>query len=429
MPSDTGPLPESYLEAGIACTDLVADPTSWINRRVETIELLSHEETRRRVSVDFTLTDHLIKALAIDDGVVVPISALTKEARRNFDLRDEGGAAVPVLGKVQNGELAHIALMNAVLDALHGEVSADIFEMLSAELRRVVFDPPGDAADALGHFIASGEAGDRWRSAVWASEQCRSLLDTLWVNYVLFAVLPSGTANRRVLKYSYGDDFDLASDDVPLLQRLKPSEVLYRWWRPDRGRAIIACPGAWRAASFHVEIAIPEELRLETAFLYDRDASELLSAVDLNVNRAALYAIEPLHEDRDTIAYVEVAPERAGRTFVSGATSLVVSTLLWVGVASGLDAKNPGAAVSLLLAGAAVFSSLVAVQGQHRIVQRAFAGSRRWLAVVASSALTASAALAMEIPRQHPVNTWRVCAIVATIAAARLFWSAVRAPS
>ena len=30
---------------------------------------------------------------------MVPISVLTKEARRNFDLRDESGAAVPVLGK------------------------------------------------------------------------------------------------------------------------------------------------------------------------------------------------------------------------------------------------------------------------------------------------------------------------------------------
>jgi hypothetical protein len=210
---------------------------------------------------------------------------------------------------------------------------------------------------------------------------------------------------------------------------LKPREALYRVSRPDRGRAVIACPGAWRAASFHVEIAIPEELRLERAFLYDLDAREPLSAVDENVNRAALYATEPLDEDRDIIAYAEVAAERAGRTFVSAATGFVASALLWLGVASGLDAKNPGAAISLLLAGAAVFSGLVAVQGQHRIVQRAFAGSRRWLAVIAVSALTASASLAMELPSEHPVATWRLCAIIATFAAVRLIWSAVRAPS
>jgi hypothetical protein len=48
----------------------------------------------------------------------VPISALTKEPRRNFDLRDESGRAVPVHGREQNGELAHVAVMNGAVNAL-----------------------------------------------------------------------------------------------------------------------------------------------------------------------------------------------------------------------------------------------------------------------------------------------------------------------
>ena len=98
------------IAAGVACTSLIADPARWINRRVETIELLSREETRRRVSIDFTLTKEQLAALDIGDGVAVPIAVLTKEPRRNFDLRDEAGRAVPVLGRDQNGDLAHIAL-------------------------------------------------------------------------------------------------------------------------------------------------------------------------------------------------------------------------------------------------------------------------------------------------------------------------------
>jgi hypothetical protein len=47
LESDLPPL----LTTGIACTRLIADPAAWINRRVETIELLSREETRRRVSI------------------------------------------------------------------------------------------------------------------------------------------------------------------------------------------------------------------------------------------------------------------------------------------------------------------------------------------------------------------------------------------
>ncbi len=418
----------SRVNVGTACVHLIADPKSWINRRVETIEMLTHEETRRRVSVDFTLSDAQLASLRLDDGIVVPLSLLTKEPRRNFDLRDESGRSVPVLGKQQNGDLALIALLQAALESLPKDLSAGTFEVVAADLRRVVFDAPGDAMDALGAFIASAEEGDRWRAAIWGSGACRSMLEAFWLNYVLFAVLDPDTPNRRVLKYGYGDDFNLDPDDQGLAERLHPAELLLKLRRPDRRRFLIDCPAAWRAASFHVEIAIPEELRVERALLHDIERDEVLSDVDENVNRAAVYATTVLEEHHATIAYAEVAPERAGRTSLAGMTSLVVAGLLWLGVASDLDARTPAAAVSLLLAGAAVFSGLTAAQGEHRIVRRVFAASRRWLGVVALSALVASATLAMELPDREPVVIWRVCAIVCTVAAIRLAWSAVRAP-
>jgi hypothetical protein len=419
----------SNLTAGIACRELIASPESWINRRVETIEMLTHEETRRRVSIDFTLSDGQMADLTTDEGLVVPLSVLTKEPRRNFDLRDESGAAVPVLGKQQNGELALIALMSAAVEALPTGVTPEVFELLAAELRRVVFDAPDAAADALGYFIASAEAGDRWHGAIWQDEKCRSLLDALWLNYVLFAVIAPDTSNRRVLKYSYGEDFPLDPDDQPLGERVHPAQLLAHVWRPDRRRFVIDCPAAWRAASFHVEIAIPEELRIERAFLYDLETEEPLSGRDVNVNRAALYATEPLNDQRSTVAYAEVAPERAGRSSLAAMTGLAVAALLWFGVLSGLDARNPSAAISILLAGAAVLSGLAAAQGEHRLIRRVFAASRRWLGLVAVTALAASASLAMELPDREPVETWRVCAIVCSLAAARLVWSAIRAPS
>lgn len=416
------------VDVGTACTRLIADPKSWINRRVETIEMLTHEETRRRVSVDFTLSRDQIASLRLDEGVVVPLSLLTKEPRRNFDLKDESGRSLPVLGKEHNGELALIALLHAALEALPKDISAEVFEQVAADLRRVVFDAPEDAADALGALIASADDGERWRSAIWGSETCRSMLDALWQNYVLFAVLEPDTPRRRVLKYGYGDDFPFDPDDQQLAERLRPGELIHRLRRPDRQRFLIDCPAAWRAASFHVELAIPEELRVERAFLHDIETDKLLSGVDENVNRAAIYAATPLDEHQDTIAYAEVAPERAGRASLAATTSLVVASLLWLGVVSGLDARTPGAAVSLLLAGAALFSGLTAAQGEHRIVRRVFAGSRHWLGVAALCALVASASLAMELPDREPVAIWRVCAIISTVAAIRLIWSAIRAP-
>jgi hypothetical protein len=412
----------------MAATELVASPSTWINRRVETVELLSHEETRRRVSIDYTLTPETQIELTLVDGVVVPIAILTKEPRRHFDLRDEGGRALPVLGKDQNGELSHIAVLNAALNAFPKLPSKDALELLSADLRRIVVDPPEDAFDALAYLVGSAEAGDPLRDAIWQNDTCRRLLTALSGNYVVFAVVPPGGPNRRVLKYAYGDDFTLTTEGGEL-DRLRPSEVAWRLWRPDRERFLVLTPSAGRAASFHVEVAIPEELHITAAFLCDLDQEELLSSVDENVNRASLYAVRQIESDSDVAAYVEVAPERGGTTLQAAATSAMVSGLLWLGVSSGLDAKNPGAAVSLLLAGAAFFSGLTAVRGGHRIVKRVFSGARLWLGVVTVSALVASATLAMEVPSSHPTSVWRWAAVATSVAFVRLLWSVVRAPT
>lgn len=419
--------PESHLEAGIASSELIANPATWINRRVETVQLLSHEETRRRVSIDFTLSNGQMEELTTEHGVVVPISVLTKEPRRNFDLRDESGSAVPVLGKESNAALAHAAVMSAALDVLPDELAPDAFELIWSDLQQVVVSDPEPASEALGVFVGSAEAGDTLRSQIWESAACRSLLSVLQSNYVLFAALPPDGANRRILKYSYGEDFDLEISGA-FLERLAPGLLWQRIWRPDRSRVRILCPGAWRAASFHTEVVIPEELRIETAVLYDFVQEKVLSEFDWNRNRASLYANRVLDAETSTDAFVVIAPERRGRTIQAAATGVVVSALLWLGEHSGLDSQNPDAAVSLLLAGAALYSGVTAVRGEHVLVTQLFSASRRWLGVVSLAALSASAALAMQIPNAHPTEVWCVAAIASTLASARLLWSAIRAP-
>ena len=413
--------------AGIAAAPLIADPKGWINRRVETIQLLSQEETRRKVSIDFTLSDEQLEELATIDGVVVPISALTKEARRNFDLRDESGRSVPVLGRMGNGYLAHVALMAAAAKALPDGVPDDEFEALTAELRQVTFASPNVAYATIADFAARANDGDVWRKYVWEDPTCQSLLDTLWSNYVLFAVLDRATPNRRVLKYSYGEYFPLSRGLSRLRELISPREIPHRVWRPDRRQFEIACPGAWRAASFHMEIAIPEELRINTAFLVDVAAEEPLSPLDEDVDRAALYADQEIDEHRDVRAWVEVSPERVGLTSRSATIAVAVTAMLWAGVVSELDATHPGPAVSLLLAGAALFSGISADSGEHRLVQAIFTTSRRWLGIVAIAALVGSVSLAMGLPSEQPVGLWLVAAAASTVAAARLLWSMVRA--
>jgi hypothetical protein len=424
--------PQPILKAGIAAAPLIARPVTWINRRVETIRLLSHEETRRQVSIDFTLSDVQRSELTVDHGVVIPISVMTKEARRNFDLRDESGSAVPVLGKRENGALAHVAVMSEALDAVSGTPNQEEFDLVWTELREVVNSEPKVASEALSNFVGKAEDGDPLRSIIWANSSCRTMLEVLQANYVLFAVVGRNCADRRILKCSFSEDFRFDKDQSPTLgERMAPSAMFDRIWNPGRRTFQLLCPGAWRAESFHVEVVIPEELRIDLAVLYDFGREEVLSMPDRDRNRASLYPDTPITPDLDAVTYVVIAAERRGGIVQAAITGVIVSSLIWVGVISGLDFKNPdaaGASASIVLAGAALYSGITAVRGEPSLVSQVFFASRVLLGCISICALAASATLAMEVPDTRPTNVWLAAAVLASFASIWLVWLAFRAP-
>jgi hypothetical protein len=423
---------EDFVEAGSACAELIANPKSWINRRVETVEMLSQEETRRRVSIDFTLSEEQRTKLTTRHGLTVPISVLSKRPLRNFDLREEDLSARPILGRADNRELALIALMTAARNALGDPPPDDRVEALTADLQQIVFEDQPLALETLESFVEAAGSGDAMRAAIWADAACRSMLRTFATDYVLFVALPLNGPARRVIKFSYGEDFPLDPPRARRTDRHSPSELLWRVRNPDRTWFLIDCPEAWRAASFHMEIAIPEELRIARAELGrfppgDGDGIADLGDADTDVNRSALYAATQIEPHEDVRAYVEVVSEREGQATRAALTAFAVATLLWLGWASRLDASAPGAAVSLLLAGGAVVSGFAAVTGYHIIVDKILRSRRRALVLVAVCALTSSASLAMEVPSRQPLEIWLGAAILCTLATARLGWSAVRA--
>lgn len=421
-----------FVEAGAACAELIANPKGWINRRVETVEMLSQGETRRRVSIDFTLSEEQRRKLTTRHGLTVPISVLSKRPLRNFDLRDEDQGARPILGRADNRELALVALLSAALKVLGSPPQDARIESLTADLEQIVFADAPLALETLEAFVQAAQAKDALRAPVWADPGCRSMLRTLATDYVLFAALPANGPDRRVIKYSYGEDFPLEPPWARWRDKYAPRQL---WWHaryPDRTWFVIDCPEAWRAASFHMEIAIPEELRIARAQLGrfpagDGDGIPDLGDADRLVNRSALYAAREIEPHEDIGAYVEIVSEREGQATRAALTALAVSALLWVGWLSGLDASAPGAAVSLLLAGGAVVSGFAAAVGYHIIVDKILRNRRRALVLVAVCALTASASLAMEVPDERPLEIWLPAAILCSLATARLGWSAVRA--
>ena len=118
-------------------------------------------------------------------------------------------------------------------------------------------------------FLWGARSGDALRSAIWESPTCRSLLSVLWNNYVLFAVIPPDGPVRRILKYSYGEDFDLRMQAAGSEIVLAPWMIWQGIWRPRSKPFHNSVPGSMASGEFHAEVVIPEDLRVERAVLYD----------------------------------------------------------------------------------------------------------------------------------------------------------------
>ena len=152
IPRQDQPLPDAVLReaakrAGEQIFGLLLAEESWVHRRVETIHMLSTQVLRRSVSVDFTIPIGVRRSLRVGDSTqtLVPLATLAKRPLRNFDLRDESGASVPVLGRDHNGPLAHSVLMKVVSRPL-GRAGRDaLSDQLVADLEQVVFGAPEEA--------------------------------------------------------------------------------------------------------------------------------------------------------------------------------------------------------------------------------------------------------------------------------------------
>ena len=394
-----------FLEAGFACASLIADPKRWINRRVETVEMLSQEETRRRVSIDFTLSAEQRRRLRTRHGLTVPISVLRKQPLRNFDLRDEDTAARPVLGRADNRELALIALLSAARDALGDAPPDESIQTLTAELRQIVFHDEPLALAALESLVEAAAEGDRLRAAVW--EDARVSQHAAHAGRRLRAVRGAAARRarpaRREVQLRRGLPARAAVGAAPGQVRARRAAAGGRATPTARGFSSTARRRGGRRASTWRS----RSPRTCASHAPSSGASGTTAAATIAGLGAAPTATSTgprctrpttIAPHDDVRAYVEIVSEREGPASRAALTALAVSALLWLGWLSGLDASRPGAAVSLLLAGGAVVSGFVAATGHHIIVDKILRSRRRALVLVAACALAASACLAMEVP-------------------------------
>ena len=368
----------------LACLELLTDEDRWIHRRVETIDLLAQELVRRQVTVEFTLPEPLVDELRVgrDGPWCVPLAILEKRPLRNFDLRENDDWR-PVLGASSGGPIAAgLVAAAARLAVAPAPLEPDVAGMLELvarsdldAARAALADLHARADDAaqLGHVLADDTSA--WFLATFAE------------SYLLIALLaePHG---RRILKYAYDEQLGSVGGRAGRARRI----ARRLGWSPlviD-----IEVPTAAHAASYHAEVVVPEELRLD-AFVLDAWSGELLSTdVERGVDRASLHAPRvPLRAD--PVLTTAISAERSGVPTLALVISAVTSLLLLLGASVGrLDSPTAGSSVALLLAGSALFAAAVARGHEHRLVRGIFAAPRWLLSVVAIAALAAAASVA-----------------------------------
>jgi hypothetical protein len=390
-----------------AADALLARQAGWRHRRVETITVLSHEQVRRHVSVDFTVPEEFREDLCVSDAgeYAVPLAFVAKRPLVHFDLRNEEGHAVPLLTAEQNTliarELLHLRLV-ADLEAEDADAPAQGRLPLAAEpvVEAVLGDRPAEIDAAI-------DALEREHGVALA--YFRAMARTLSRRFVLWAVVRDAD-RRRIVKFAY---------DEPFSQQPGLSYVY----------DAAGCTEAW---SYHAEVAVPADLRARTTTL--RDATGAVFAEgERDTDRPALYyAADPAHPPERPEVAVAYAAER-GRFLAPAAIVATVITLLvappWLFADLGALTGSAGPAVGLVLSTSAVFSVLVLRTDEHPLLRLALVRYRLCLVACTLAALFAAAALGFRAKPWILETTWAVAALVSIVAAGILVRAAVRSPS
>jgi hypothetical protein len=188
------------VDLAISTLPLLLDPQRWVHRRVEAFVLLDEARLRRRVSVDFTVpnTAYYQRQSGLRQAAV-PLAQLRKRVLRNLDVRDERGAALPVLSQEENRVVAYAMLVLTARRALRLTGAENLLpQRLIDLLERFASPDPEESDRAYAEARELAEAG--WEPALWSNARMLTLTRELARHFVLYARLRVRPGQRRVIK-------------------------------------------------------------------------------------------------------------------------------------------------------------------------------------------------------------------------------------
>ena len=396
---------ERASDIAAAADVLLRRQAAWRHRRVETLTVLSHEQVRRQVSIDFTVPAEYRALLRLAGAeFVVPLAVLQKRPLVHFDLRDEEQRSVPLLTADQGRTIGREQLYQALeADLAAQDADGEAVTLAANPLIEAVLS---DDARRLEGRIADLEA----RHGLEPLAVLRATADVLSRGFVVWAVV-TALDRRRVLKFA---------SDEPFTQR-RDLEAFYD--------AI----GCTEASSYHVEVAVPPDLRARTTTLYDDATGEVLAAGARDADRPALYyTADPAQATLRPGLVVSYGAERWRFLGPAAVVAAVIALLVfppWLFADLHDLAGRAGPAIGLVLSTSAVFSALVLRTDEHPMLRLMLVRYRLCLVACTLAALFAGAALGFQA-RPWVINvTWALAGVVSVLCAGILIIAAARSPS
>ena len=396
---------ERASDIAAAADVLLSRQAAWRHRRVETLTVLSHEQVRRQVSIDFTVPAEYRALLRLGAAeFAVPLAVLQKRPLVHFDLRDEEQRSVPLLTADQGRTIGRELLFQA-LDADLADQDADS-EAVTLAAGSLIEAVLADDARRLEGRLDELEAAHGLEPLT----ELRGTADVLSRGFVVWAVV-TALDRRRVLKFA---------SDEPFTQRRDLA-------------AFYDAIGCTEASSYHVEVAVPPDLRARTTTLYDDVTGEVLAAGARDADRPAIYyAVDPAQPTLRPGLVVSYGAERWRFLGPAAVVATVIALLVfppWVFADLEGLAGRAGPAIGLVLSTSAVFSALVLRTDEHPMLRLMLVRYRLCLVACTLAALFAAAALGFQARPWVIDVTWALAGVVSVLCAGILIIAAARSPS
>lgn len=421
---------DDLLVAAPVSLQLLLRSHEWVNRRVETIEMIDAAYVRVQVSVDFRLPLNLPSGLSLGNSDVhfVPLTWLERRSDlAYFDVCDEDGRSLPLLTRQENGTLTGLVLVAAARRALNTQkrypgaklrLERDLISYLSGIPAR----PRGLARGLLREVLNVRDArlypDPRVAHVLFRNPDFRRLLGVCVSNSAVHVPLDREPGRRRIIKLSWEQRWrtrgSRARRDLPMHRRVPQRVIELMDWTAYS--PWLEHPHVGAAESFHVQIAVPPEVVMTGVGLLTADPALVpqvlarrepqapearrarLRAHELEfaggfAERRHLY-VSQAHDHRIGVLAVQMRAAREG--FLPGATltAALVTTILvvyWRNSHDMLGQSEVAAAVLLLVP--ALIAGFLVRPGEHAMARRLLRAPRILTTILAAIPLSAAGVL------------------------------------